>query len=353
MTELHGETAGAGVGAGRRLAAEYVVPLKSHSAAGVEELTDYFRRLSRSIDVTVIDDSPAWLYRLHDERWRQLVRHRPPLPWPGRNGKVGSVVTGIRAARHPRLIIADDDVRWDADGLRRALALLDRADLVRPQNYYADLPWQARWDTGRTLLNRAFGSDYPGTYAVRRDTFLRMGGYDGDAMFENLELARTIRAVGGTEFCADDLFVARQPPSARHFRGQRVRQAYDDLAQPARLVVEALILPGVLATSVSAARKAGRPGIAAVLLAAAAVAATTAERGRRRSHGAAVFAPRAALWAPLWLVERAVCVWLALGCRLRGGVRYGQHRLLLAAHTPRQLRRTFRRGVVALDPIDD
>ncbi len=52
------------------------------------------------------------------------------------------------------------------------------------------------------------------------------------------------------------------------------------------------------------------------------------------------------LWAPLWLAERAVCSWLAVGSRLRGGVRYGDRRLRLAAHSARELRAAYADGAV-------
>src|SRR3712207_6849145 len=42
------------------------------------------------------------------------------------------------------------------------------------------------------------------------------------------------------------VLVRRLPPSAGHFLGQRVRQAYDDFAQPLRLTAELSILPLVL-----------------------------------------------------------------------------------------------------------
>ena len=71
-------------------------------------------------------------------------------------------------------------------------------ELVRPQNYFAPLRWHARWDTARTLLNRvAGGVDFPGTLAVRRSRSSQTDGYDGDVLFENLELIRTIEAAGG------------------------------------------------------------------------------------------------------------------------------------------------------------
>jgi hypothetical protein len=120
----------------------------------------------------------------------------------------------------------------------------------------------------------------------------------------------------------------RRPPTLRHFVGQRVRQAYDDLAQPLRLAVELAVLP--------AAVWAGRRPVR--LLAGAAAVALLAEAGRRRAGGTRFFPATAALWAPLWLAERSVCVWLAVLARLRGGVRYRGRRVVLAAHSVRTLR---------------
>jgi hypothetical protein len=63
------------------------------------------------------------------------------------------------------------------------------------------------------------------------------------------------------------------------------------------------------------------------------------EAGRRRAGGERVFPFTASLCAPLWLIERAVCAWLALGSRLRGGCSYAGCRIKLAA-TPRRALRT-------------
>ncbi|WP_432899854.1 glycosyltransferase [Micromonospora matsumotoense] len=325
--------AGSRPGAPPRFPVEYVLPLCRADDDGLDELTGYLRTLCRLVDVTVVDGSPPQVYARHAARWHGLLRHLPPDPTVhGVNGKVRGVLTGVAAARHEHVVIADDDVRYDEAGLRAVHRLLDTADLVRPQNYFDPLPWHAWWDTGRTLLNRAFGADWPGTLAVRRSTFRAMGGYDPDVLFENLELVRTVRAYGGTEASPAWLYVRRLPPSVAHFRGQRVRQAYDDLAQPARLLVALAVLPGVLAAVV-----ARRPGLLAV---GAAGAVAVAEVGRRRAGGPAVFPPATALAAPFWLLERGVCGWLALARRVgRGGVRYAGRRVRRPAHSVRSLRR--------------
>jgi len=116
----------------------------------------------------------------------------------------------------PYLVIADDDVRYTRQALAAVVHHLGSADVVRPQNYFVPLPWHARWDTARTLLNRAWSADHPGTLGVRRDALLATGGYAG-VLLENLELIRTIKAAGGRERILPDLFVARRPPTARHF----------------------------------------------------------------------------------------------------------------------------------------
>ncbi|MGK5673698.1 glycosyltransferase [Micromonospora sp. URMC 106] len=317
----------------RRLPVAYVLPLRWADDAGLPELTGYLRWLSTRVDVTVVDGSPPELFARHRSAWRGLVRHLPPDPaLRGVNGKVTGVLTGVGAARHEHVVIADDDVRYDEAGLRAVHRLLDRVDLVRPQNYFDPLPWHAWWDTGRILLNRALGADYPGTLAVRRSTFLAMGGYDPDVLFENLELIRTVRAYGGTEAAPAWLHVRRLPPDTGHFLGQRVRQAYDDLAQPARLVASLAVLPAL-----AAAVAARRPGL---LLGAAATTVALAEAGRRRAGGTVVFPPATSLAAPLWVLERGVCSWLAVGRRLLfGGVRYAGGRVRRAAHFERTLRR--------------
>ena len=326
---------------GERLAAEYVLPLRWSAEADPTELTAYLRRLSGWLDVTVVDGSDPEVFDRHHRLWADVLRHLPVAPQVVRNGKVAGVLTGLAAARHEAVVIADDDVRWTFAGLREVADRLLEADLVRPQNYFTPRPWHARWDTARSLVNRAFGSDYPGTYAVRRSTFAAMGGYDGDVLFENLELSRTVAAAGGVEQRADGLFVRRVPPTAQQFRGQRVRQAYDSLAQPGRMAAELALLPGTVVLARAALsrdprrRVAGRTGL--VLGVAGGIA--LAERGRRRAGGRAVFPATAALWTPAWLAERSVCAWLALGRRLGGGVPYAGQRLTVAAHSRRDLQR--------------
>ncbi len=314
----------------------YVLPIRCVAPESSGELTSYLQWLSPLAEVIVVDGSAPSIYAIHAAAWGDLVRHVPPAPdLATPMGKVGGVLTGVRLASHERVVIADDDVRYDAPALRRMARALDAADVVRPQNYFVPLPWHARWDTGRMLLNRVWGGDWPGTLGVRGGILLAAGGYDGRALFENLELVRTVLAAGGSEAVPLDLFVARRPSTARHFLSQRVRQAYDELARPGRLAVQLALLPLAALGVVTI----GWP----VLAAAAVTIAGAAEVGRRRAGGTAVFPASASLLAPAWVAERAICSWLAVGARvLLGGVPYRGTRLRHAATPMRVLRARLR-----------
>ncbi len=320
----------------------YVLPLRWREPGPLAELAAYLRRIGAEVDeLLVVDGSPEPRFAAHRAAFGAGVRHLRPHPdLAFAMGKVDGVLTGLRECRAERVVIADDDVRYDPGALRRALALLAEADLVRPQNHFDQLPWHARLDTARSLLNRVFTGDarfpvgdFPGTLAVRRSRFFAAGAYDGDALFENLELMRTIAAAGGRVLTPLDLYVARRPPSAAHFRSQRVRQAYDDFAIPARIGAFLALAP---AAAGLALRRRWRT---LAMVAAAPVA--LAELGRRRAGGAARFPLSGSLLAPAWVAERALCAWLALGAKLRGGAPYGERRIAKSASSLPALRRRY------------
>jgi hypothetical protein len=307
----------------------YVLPIVSTTAPS-DELTAYLRDLSAGCRLVIVDGSSPEVFALAHAAWSPWAVHVAPDPRHACvMGKVQGVLTGLDLATTDEVIIADDDVRYTPEALAEVVASLRSADVVVPQNYFDPVPWHARWDTGRTLLNRVTGGDFPGTLGVRASTLRAAGGYDGDVMFENLELMRTVEAAGGTCRPLPGVYVRRLPPSSRHFASQRVRQAYDELARPARLSLWLLVGPLVVVVH----RR--RPWISALLVAAS---VGLAEVGRRRHGGRRYFPFSASLMAPLWVCERAVCVWLAMAARLRGGVRYRGRRIRCAAHSTDELR---------------
>jgi len=306
----------------------YLVPLRTSDDDDIEELATYLRALAEHVEVLVVGGSSDWAMASHrcalGSRVRLVPTERRTLM-----GKVGNVLTGLRYAEHDKTVIADDDVRYTRAQLAEVARRLDAAEVIRPQNYFSPAPWHARVDTARTLLARVTGGDWPGTLGVRAMWLRATGGYAGDVMFENLELVRTVRAAGGREHVALDLLVARRPPTTQHFLRQQVRQAYDEFARPARLVVSLLVLPMSVMALV---RRRWR----SLFLAHSAVV-TAAEIGRRRAGGRLVFPASSPLLAPAWLVWRSACSWGALVAYARGGVRYREARIRRAASPMREL----------------
>jgi hypothetical protein len=322
-----------------RLPLTYLVPVRTAAGEGVEDLAAYLGTLAPAVaEVVVVDGSDAATVTLHRAQLAGVADVLEPVRRTAM-GKVGNVMTGLELAGNELVVIADDDVRYTAPELAAIVERSARADVVRPQNYFDPLPWHARVDTARTLLNRVAGGDWPGTLAVRRSVVLAAGGYAGDVMFENLELVRTVRAAGGREALALDVLVRRTPPTTAHFRSQQVRQAYDEFARPVRLVASLSLLPLALAALV-------RRRLLA-LVAAVAGASLVAEIGRRRAGGSTVYRASSTLLAGPWLLWRSACSWAALGARVRGGVRYRDVRLARAATPRRELRRRVSRSIRA------
>ncbi len=272
----------------------------------------------------------------------RFVRHLPvdaDLATP--MGKVGGVLTGVRHASHERIVIADDDVRYDAATLAAVAGLLDAAHVVRPQNVFRPLPWHARWDTARTLLNRATGGDWPGTLGVRRSAL------SGDGRLRRPRAVREPRA----------------RPDGR--RGRRDRARCPRRVRRAAAARGAALSGAARAAGVRRVRTPAAPrrparapagGRGARRRATVARRSAQASRPRSRSPRSGGGAPAARrvfpadtpLWAPLWLAERAVCSPLAVASRVRwGGVRYGGRVLRLAATPMRALRRRHAGSITA------
>ena len=125
----------------RRLALSYVVPLYAGPDESVDELAGYLQRIAECVDeVFVVDGSAAWVVDAHRDRFGPVVRVLVPESRT-LNGKVGNVVTGVFAARNEYVVLADDDVRYEPGQLGEVCALLEDAEVVRPQNYFSPCPW--------------------------------------------------------------------------------------------------------------------------------------------------------------------------------------------------------------------
>jgi hypothetical protein len=307
-----------------RLPVEVVIPLRwddlaSGHDADVAEMAAYLSALAEHCDVTVVDGSSAPARAQHHRAWGGVARIIEP-DRIGLNGKVVGALTGLDRSRHELAVLADDDVRHDRATLAALVEALADADVVRPQNVYTQWSWPARWDFGRCLVARAFGADWPGTFGLRRSAIVQMGGWSTEVLFENLQMVRTAEAHGLRVANAPWLVVPRTPPAPRQFRSQRVRQAYDDFAQPGRLLLELAILPVLVTLGVRRPR---------LLVGALAAPVLVGEIGRRR-YGGITVPLSATLWCAVWAVERGVCVWVSVGSWVRGGVPYRGRRVRYA-----------------------
>ena len=307
----------------------YLLPIRRVRAwpPEMDELRAYFARLAEAgAEVLVVDGSPSGVFAAHDRAWGAVCRHLAVDPrYRYLNGKVNGIHTGVDVAACERIIVADDDIRYTAGDIARTCRLLDGHDMVRPQNYLSPLPWWARMEAARMLVNRGTlrTGDYPGTCAFRRSTFERLGHYDGDVLFDNEEIVRHFAAAGARIAYARDFFIRKRPSTLAKWREQRARQAYEDFGMRAKTALFTALVPLGILTAIAGGRRAATAYSA--LVAAGSIA--LAQRGR--GDGAARVVPATIpLWAPLWVLERCLSTYWAVYWKLRrGGYPFGDRLL--------------------------
>ncbi|MEA2173579.1 MAG: hypothetical protein QOD00_1171 [Blastocatellia bacterium] len=305
----------------------YILPIRRVRASQTEmkDFAAYFRLLAAAgCEVLVVDGSPEAVFEEHERAWSLSCRHvRVDPQYRYLNGKVNGIHTGVDLASCEKIIIADDDIRYTAENILRACQLLDQHEMVRPQNYLRPLPWWARMEAARMLLNRALlpTGDYPGTCAFLRSTMRRVGHYDGDVLFDNEEIVRHF-ALRGAKICnALDFFILKRPSTLNKWWEQRPRQAYEDFVMWAKTAFFLSLLPLGLILVLWAGPLAALAYAAFISCAASLLAL----RGRR-AGGREFFPAWLCLYAPLWILERSLSVYWAIYWRIaHGGYPFGEH----------------------------
>ena len=292
----------------------YLLPIRRtrFSASEAAEFVEYFQTLrDAGCDLLVMDGSPAQVFQQHHEAWNSLSRHeKVDRSFGYLNDKVNGIHTGVNLARTEKIILADDDIRYAAPQIDRVCELLDDFEVVRPQNFLAPLPWWARMEAARMLINRATLrlADYPGTCGFRRATMLRVGHYDGDVLFDNEELIRHFARAGAAISYNTNLFVQKRPPRFRKWIEQRPRQAYEDFGL--RLKTALFFSLPILAIALSLAW--GLRGFVLYLVALCLCSIALAATGRLRGAASQHFPWSVCLFAPLWIIERSFSTYWAL-----------------------------------------
>ena len=313
-----------------RVHATYLLPIRRvrFDPVEVETLGDYFKLLDLAgCEVLIVDGSPKPVFDEHRRSWRRFSRHVAPDPkYTFLNGKVNGVHTGVALASCERIILADDDIRYEAGDIKRMCHLLDRFEMVRPQNFFRPLPPWVQVETARILINRGVlrAGDYPGTCGFRRSTMNRVGPYDGDVLFDNEEIIRHFALHNSTIKYAVDFFILKKPPTFTKWLEQRPRQAYEDFVMRAKTAAFLSVLPITLALSYFQGAGAGLLLLGAISL----ISMLIAARGLLRNAAHRFFPFSSVLFAPLWILERSISVYWSVYWRVcYGGYPFGERLL--------------------------
>jgi hypothetical protein len=263
-------------------------------------------------DVLVIDGSSASQFEANDRVLRWVGRHvaaPPRYRQPG--GDIDLVRAAVDLAACEKVIVAGPDTRCTSDDIALLCALLEKHEVVEPDEYVNPTTWWGGIEAGRILLHR--GIEQPGqvrsTFAMRRSAYRPLLEYEersGDTG------VRRLFNHGADLYGARGIFVRREPPQLDRWWKRRAREAAADFALPLKtaffmFLVPLIVLVSLVGGSEAAAGYAGLVGFASVLL---------AVKGR---SGAGKFFPlHACLFAPLWVAERSVSVYWALFEKARG-----------------------------------
>jgi hypothetical protein len=308
----------------------YLLPVRRNSFSAPEsnEWRAYFHEVSTAgCDIIVVDGSPGEIFAQHEAVFGNIVTHlRVDRHFGHLNDKVNGVHTGMAFTRANKIILADDDIRYTSETLSTVLRLLEIYEVVRPQNFLFPLPWWARIEAARMLINRGTlrFADYPGTCAFRRDAFMRAGDYDGDVLFDNEEIIRNFARQNLSIAYATNLFVRKRPPTFQKWLEQRPRQAYEDFGLRIKTSLFAAILP----LAIALATLFGPRSLLVYITALVFISLALALRGWIRGRARRVIPQGAIFFAPLWLMERSVSTYVAFYWYLvRGGYPFGDRLL--------------------------
>jgi hypothetical protein len=313
----------------------YVVPLEDSATWSPGDLRAFSEYLSTlgvaGCDVLILDGSAG----------ETLDRNRRTLRWVGRHLSVrpehrgaGRAIDPLRCAAAEALcekvILAAPDVRFTAAELGNVCELLDRHEVVEPQEYVDPLPWWAAIEAGRILVHRSLERhpDHGATFGVRKSSIRRLRSPDWVDSGE--DQVRRLMAQGAEVFSALDLFVRRVPPLLSDWLRGRTFQAGNDFGIPLKTALFFALIPMaiMLATFGGLRMLGGFTG--AIVFASISLAL------RGRSGASSVFPMRTAFFAPLWVLERSVSVYWALALKVGSPGREPRHAVVSGGRAPAQ-----------------
>jgi hypothetical protein len=303
----------------RRCTYLVVIERDRESADDLRDLASYLSTISvAGCEAIVVDGSPTPIFESNRAVLRWVSRHLAARP-RHRNftGGIDAVRTAVDVSSCDKIIVADENVRYQPDAIERVCNLLDQHEVVEPQDYFEPLPWWSGIEAGRMLVHRGVEPlpDHGATFGIRKSSIRGLRGVDIIAWSNGEDAVRRLASQGAEVFSACDVFVRRLPPPLDHWLLDRPRQAAGDFAMPVKTAFFFALLPiAIVLATFGGIRLAG--GYAGAIAFASMVLAV---RGR---GGATTFFPlRACLCAPLWVFERSVSVYWALFRKLQGSSR--------------------------------
>lgn len=297
----------------RRCSYVVLVQRSAGSASELRTLASYLSTLAvADCDIVVLDASPRAQFDANARILRWVGRHVAVHSEHRSGATIDVIRAASMAAATEKVIVAADDVRYTAGAIAQMCDLLDLHEVVEPQDYLDPVPFWAGVEMGRILLHRGIEPqpDHGSTLGFRRNAPRALRAL-GPVTAADVQ-ARRLAAVGAEVHPAADVFVRRGPASWTDWLSSRSRAAEVDFALPLKTAFFFAVLP-ILAVVAAF----GGVRLAAAYAAVLAVGAVSlALRGR--AGAAAYFPLRAALLAPVWVLERSVSVYCALFRKLRG-----------------------------------
>lgn len=292
----------------------YVVFLEADTAGGDhQELAQYLSALGvAGCEVVIVDPSPHLRFALNARVLRWVGRHVALAPEHcTSSGNIDYVRAAASIATCEKVIVATDEVRYEPEAVAALCSALDSYDAAEPDDYYELGPWWSGVEAGRLLAYRAVEPNgaHCVTFGFRRSALQAL---EPLAAIFSVEPQGGLSIAGANVCTTTGAFVRRLPGTLAVWLGRRTRQAELGFANAIRSGLLFSILPLFVALAIL-----GGARLAATYAISLGVVATFAAL-RGRAGATRVFPLRAALYAPLALLEASLTIYLALYRRVSG-----------------------------------
>lgn len=289
----------------------FTIQRASVSIEETGEISKYFALLcSIGCEVIVVDGSPLEVYAAHEGAWYSLCRHvKVDSKYHSPDFQVNSFYTGAVLAGCQKVIAAADNIRYTADDILRMCELLERFELVRPQNYLYPLSWWSKVESVSILVNRTIfpGGDSPETFGFLAPAFRRACNGRERNLENPDDITRQLIARRARVCYALDFLIRKNSPAFKEWCSSCFRNTYRSFNFSLRSFTFILIVPLGIALGIFSSTEHLMFYVAAILL----NLFTITFLGRFRG-GSRFFPLRLPLFSPVWLIERILCYYKTL-----------------------------------------